>query len=66
MAENKKIKLVTFAPHPNFGTCLQSYALNKVLRDMGHDVEFIYNGHENPTPTLVQRMKSLIKVILPL
>lgn len=61
-----KIKLVTFAPHPNFGTCLQSYALNKVLRDMGHDVEFIYNGHENPTPTLVQRMKSLIKVILPL
>jgi hypothetical protein len=36
-----KIKLVTFAPHPNFGTCLQGYALNKKLRDMGHEVEFI-------------------------
>lgn len=35
-----KIKLVTFFPHPNFGTCLQSYALNKVLQDMGH---VIYN-----------------------
>ena len=43
-----KIKLVTFAPHPNYGTCLQSYALNKVLTKMGHDVEFIYNGRENP------------------
>lgn len=37
-----KIKLVTFVPHPNFGTCLQSYALNAVLKSMGHDVEFIY------------------------
>lgn len=43
-----KIKLVTFAPHPNFGTCLQSYALNFVLRKMGHDVEFIYNRREEP------------------
>lgn len=41
-----KIKLVTFAPHPNFGTCLQSYALNYVLRKMGHNVEFIYNRRE--------------------
>ncbi len=38
-----KIKLVTFAPHPNFGTCLQAYALNAVLVKMGYDVEFIYN-----------------------
>ena len=43
-----KIKLVTFAPHPNFGTCLQGYALNYVLRKMGHDVEFIYNRREVP------------------
>lgn len=47
-----KIKLVTFAPHPNFGTCLQSYALNSVLRKMGHDVEFIYNRREVPPQTL--------------
>lgn len=60
-----KIKLVTFAPHPNFGTCLQSYALNKVLRDMGHDVEFIYNGRENPPKTLVQHVNSIIKFFLP-
>lgn len=47
-----RIKLVTFAPHPNFGTCLQSYALNYVLRKMGHDVEFIYNRREVPPQTV--------------
>lgn len=60
-----KIKLVTFAPHPNFGTCLQSYALNKVLRDMGHDVEFIYNGREKPPMTIVNFIKDFIKLVLP-
>ena len=60
-----KIKLVTFAPHPNFGTCLQSYALNKVLRDMGHDVEFIYNGRENPPKSLIHYIKALVKMVLP-
>lgn len=61
-----KIKLVTFAPHPNFGTCLQSYALNKVLRDMGHDVEFIYNGRENKPLGVVGWAKKAIKAVLPL
>lgn len=61
-----KIKLVTFAPHPNFGTCLQSYALNKVLKDMGHDVEFIYNGKENYTLPISYYLKSIIKYLLPL
>ena len=56
-----KIKLITFAPHPNFGTCLQSYALNRVLRDMGHDVEFIYNGRENKPNIL----RNIIKRLLP-
>ena len=60
-----RIKLVTFAPHPNFGTCLQSYALNKVLKDMGHDVEFIYNGRENPRKSLSQYVRALIKWMLP-
>ena len=62
-----KIKLVTFAPHPNFGTCLQSYALNKVLRDMGHDVEFIYNGRENPPKNIasyIKYIKALLKCVL--
>ena len=65
MEKGKKIKLVTFAPHPNFGTCLQSYALNKVLRDMGHDVEFIYNGRENPPIGITGFVKNLIKMVVP-
>lgn len=61
-----RIKLITFAPHPNFGTCLQSYALNKVLRDMGHDVEFIYNGRETPPRPFVRVfVKRCIKLFLP-
>lgn len=60
-----KIKLVTFAPHPNFGTCLQSFALNKILKDMGHEVEFIYNGRENPPKTLLFYMKAIIKFVIP-
>lgn len=63
-----KIKLVTFFPHPNFGTCLQSYALNKVLRDWGHDVEFIYNRHEAPGTgtigSIKYGLKEFIKLLL--
>lgn len=59
-----RIKLVTFAPHPNYGTCLQSYALNKVLKDMGHDVEFIYNGRENSRGFLFY-VKKKVKSFLP-
>lgn len=69
MGQIKKIKLVTFAPQPNFGTCLQSYALNCVLRNMGHDVEFIYNCRETPPLTLKQNIlkpiKKIAKLILP-
>lgn len=61
-----KIKLITFAPHPNFGTCLQSYALNKVLKDMGHDVEFLYNGKETYTLPLSYYVKTIVKFFLPL
>ena len=60
-----KIKLVTFAPHPNFGTCLQSYALNKVLTDMGHDVEFIYNGKEKRPKPLIYYVKTIVEWMLP-
>lgn len=59
-----KIKLVTFAPHPNFGTCLQSYALNYVLKDMGHDVEFIYNRREVPPLTWKQHVILIIKNVV--
>lgn len=63
-----RIKLVTFAPHPNFGTCLQGYALNYVLRKMGHDVEFIYNRRETPPPTfrhyVFAALKRIIRIFL--
>ena len=59
-----RIKLVTFAPHPNFGTCLQSYALNYVLRKMGHDVEFIYNRRETPPPTFRHYVLAALKRIV--
>ena len=61
----KKIKLVTFAPHPNFGTCLQSYALNTVLKKMGHQVQFIYNERETPPITIKYYIKQCIKILLP-
>lgn len=67
--DKKKIKLITFAPHPNFGTCLQSYALNYVLRQMGHDVEFIFNCREAPPVHLHtwiwRKMKAFVKLCLP-
>lgn len=56
-----KIKLVTFAPHPNFGTCLQGYALNYALRRMGYDVEFIYNRRESMPKSLLSYTKKFIK-----
>ena len=63
-----RIKLVTFAPHPNFGTCLQGYALDYVLRKMGHDVEFIYNRRETPPPTfrhyVFAALKRIIRIFL--
>lgn len=66
---SQKIKLITFAPHPNFGTCLQGYALNYVLRQMGHEVEFIYNCREVAPVPLHRRVwrwvKALIKSALP-
>ena len=60
-----KIKLVTFAPQTNFGTCLQSYALNYKLKEMGHDVEFIYNRRENRPLSFNSKTKKLIKFFLP-
>lgn len=70
MSQPKKIKLITFAPHPNFGTCLQSYALNYVLRKMGHDVEFIYNCRGDVKPEsnkhkIIRWIKSFIKLFIP-
>lgn len=36
-----RISVLTFAMPENYGAVLQAYALGKVLRDMGHEVQFI-------------------------
>ena len=60
-----KIKLVTFLPQTNFGTSLQGYALNLVLKKMGHDVEFIYNRRESRPFSFKSYVKRLVKMFLP-
>lgn len=59
-----KIKLVTFLPQTNFGTSLQGYALNQVLKRKGHDVEFIYNRRET-RPSCKSNVKRLARMLLP-
>ncbi len=61
----KKIVMVTFTPHLNFGTCLQSFALNTVLKKMGHDVVFIYNNNDFLKRDFNGRIKDFIKIIIP-
>lgn len=66
MEKSKKIKMVTFTPHPNFGTSLQSYALNYILKDMGHDVEFIYNNNDYLNRGgAIGIIKDIIKQVMP-
>ncbi len=57
--------MVTFPPSANYGTSLQSYALYTVLRKMGHDVEFIYNGHETLSFGIKGTIKDILKNNLP-
>lgn len=57
--------MVTFIPHPNFGTCLQSYALNYVLKKMGHEVEFIYNNNDFPKRGVIGTFKDILKFFIP-
>lgn len=40
-----KIGILTFHRAHNYGAMLQAYALHKVLKDRGHDVEFISYRH---------------------
>ncbi len=63
--QKKKVALVTFMPHANYGTCLQSYALTRVIEKFGYDVTFLYNGREVPVKSLRVVLKRLVKFILP-
>jgi len=57
--------MVTFTPHPNFGTCLQSYALNYILKKLGHNVEFIYNNNDFPKRGIIGTVKDFIRYFIP-
>ncbi len=48
---NKNIVLMTWKGQGNFGTCLQSYALNQVLKSMGNKVKFLPYVPESYTIT---------------
>lgn len=43
MNKNKNITLVTWIGDANYGTCLQSFALNNILMSLGYNVKFL-NG----------------------
>lgn len=47
-----KICILTQPLHTNYGGLLQAYALQKVLRDMGHDVVTDKNGAKQPMSIL--------------
>lgn len=46
--KKRKIGILTQPLHTNYGGLLQNYALQKVLRDMGHDVETIRSKWKTP------------------
>ena len=57
-----KIGILTLPFNNNYGGYLQAYALMKVLKDMGHDVEPIYRKH-NKRP-LSLRIKHFLKTLI--
>ncbi len=61
-----KICILTHPLHNNYGGLLQAYALQKVLRDMGHDVVTDRDGYwkNSPIPSFRDRLFSLIINIL--
>ncbi len=50
-----RIGLVTFFQDDNVGTCLQAFALQKKLQELGHHVEIINYSHQD----IVEKDKSL-------
>ncbi len=65
----KRIAIVTWTRWRNYGTILQSYALQKVVQRLGYDVYVLrdtniqsdYNIKNNNTPTLYERIKAKIR-----
>lgn len=61
---NKKVCIVTWFSTPNFGTCLQAYALYSVVNSLGYDTSISrsYSYRRNANSLL----KELVKCIIPI
>lgn len=57
-----KVGILTLKLHSNFGYLMQAYALQKVLRDVGHDPYHFYIKEERET--LIQRLIVFFKKIV--
>lgn len=58
-----KIGILTFwQSQDNYGQILQCWALQKYLREKGHEVFLIRYTHETPKPLLGEQIKKIIKV----
>lgn len=61
----KKIGIITSHHYPNFGNKLQNYALQKVLSEMGFDVETISDARSWPDMwSWISNWKTLIHILL--
>ncbi len=58
-----KICILTHPLHNNYGGLLQAYALQKVLRDMGHDVVTDRDGYWKNYPILNFRDKLFARIV---
>lgn len=60
----KKIGVITFHESDNYGTCLQAFAVTKIVEQLGYDCEILnYRRQSIPsqTPSLLSRMKYMLK-----
>lgn len=58
-----KIGILTFwQSQDNYGQILQCWALQKYLRERGHDAFLIQYTHETPKPLLRERVKKVVKI----
>lgn len=59
-----KIGILTQPLHNNYGGLLQNYALQQVLKGMGHEVETLDHGHEKCLSNLNSTAKNWLAYIL--
>ena len=59
-----KIGILTLPPYANYGGILQAYALQTVLREMGHEVYVLVNEHKFYKPDCIEYIKRIILKLL--